>query len=176
MGKSRGKEFALDFLADVAGGFIQAVALHCFIDNIDIAPGGLQRYNDPAQPSDEPADRYTDIFDQHPASDRVLDLSGGRKRAIKTLKTVAIMTVILDGLVTPYFPVYSGTRWCPAFSGSAQRGSAWRSYLCAFHNGWRRYRREASQKFRPHMQTGRRCIAGYGSRDHSPVHGGVPEY
>ena len=39
MGKTRGKEFALDFLADVAGGFIQAVALHCFIDNIDIAPG-----------------------------------------------------------------------------------------------------------------------------------------
>ena len=32
MGKTRGKEFALDFLADVAGGFIQAVALHCFAD------------------------------------------------------------------------------------------------------------------------------------------------
>ena len=40
MEKMRGKELALDLLADVAGGFVQAVALHCFINNIDIAPGG----------------------------------------------------------------------------------------------------------------------------------------
>ena len=40
MEKMREKELALDLLADVAGGFVQAVALHCFINNIDIAPGG----------------------------------------------------------------------------------------------------------------------------------------
>ena len=39
MEKMREKELALDLLADVAGGFVQAVALHCFINNIDIAPG-----------------------------------------------------------------------------------------------------------------------------------------
>ena len=38
MEKMREKELALDLLADVAGGFVQAVALHCFINNIDIAP------------------------------------------------------------------------------------------------------------------------------------------
>ena len=37
MEKMRGKELALDLLADVAGGFVQAVALHCFINNIDVA-------------------------------------------------------------------------------------------------------------------------------------------
>ena len=42
MEKMRGKELALDLLADVAGGFVQAVALHCFINNIDIAPGGAR--------------------------------------------------------------------------------------------------------------------------------------
>ena len=42
MTKIRGKvkELWLDFLYDIAGGFLQAVALHCFIDSIDIAPGG----------------------------------------------------------------------------------------------------------------------------------------
>ena len=38
--KGRGKEFALDLLYDVVGGFLQAIGLHCFIDSIDIAPGG----------------------------------------------------------------------------------------------------------------------------------------
>lgn len=38
--KGRAKELWLDFLYDVAGGFLQAVGLHCFIDSIDIAPGG----------------------------------------------------------------------------------------------------------------------------------------
>ena len=33
MEKMREKELALDLLADVAGGFVQAVALHCFINN-----------------------------------------------------------------------------------------------------------------------------------------------
>ena len=38
--RGRVKELWLDFLYDIAGGFLQAVALHCFIDSIDIAPGG----------------------------------------------------------------------------------------------------------------------------------------
>ena len=38
--KGKGKEFALDLLYDIIGGFLQAIGLHCFIDSIDIAPGG----------------------------------------------------------------------------------------------------------------------------------------
>ena len=130
MGKTRGKEFALDFLADVAGGFIQAVALHCFIDNIDIAPGGasgmailLNRL------TSLPIGTLTFLINIPLLIASWIYL--GKEKTIKTLKTVAIMTVILDGLVTPYFPVYSGTRWCPAFFGECSWGSAWRSYLCA---------------------------------------------
>ena len=74
MEKMRGKELALDLLADVAGGFVQAVALHCFINNIDIAPGG-------ASGMAILLNRLTNLpigtqIDQYSASDRVLDLSG----------------------------------------------------------------------------------------------------
>ena len=56
--RGRVKELWLDFLYDIAGGFLQAVALHCFIDSIDIAPGGatglailLNRFTDSGTPS-----------------------------------------------------------------------------------------------------------------------------
>ena len=104
MGKTRAKGFALDFLADVAGGFIQAVALHCFIDNIDIAPGGasgmailLNRL------TSLPIGTLTFLINIPLLIASWIYL--GKEKTIKTLKTVAIMTVILDGLVTPYFPV-----------------------------------------------------------------------
>ena len=41
----------------------------------------------------------------------------GKEKTIKTLKTVVIMTVILDGLVTPYFPVYSGDKMVSCLFG-----------------------------------------------------------
>ncbi len=156
----------------MAGGFIQAVALHCFIDNIDIAPGGasgmailLNRL------TSLPIGTLTFLINIPLLIASWIYL--GKEKTIKTLKTVAIMTVILDGLVTPYFPVYSGTRWCPAFWSAHGDQPGGRIYA-RFHNGWRRYRREALEV--PPAHADRKGCHGYGSRDHSPVHGGVPEY
>ena len=42
MGKEKGRirELFLDLVFDIVGGFLQAIGLHCFIDSINIAPGG----------------------------------------------------------------------------------------------------------------------------------------
>lgn len=120
MEKMRGKELALDLLADVAGGFVQAVALHCFINNIDIAPGGasgmailLNRL------TNLPIGTLTFLINIPLLIASWIYL--GKEKTIKTLKTVAIMTVILDGLVTPYFPVYSGDKMVSCLFGGVSR-------------------------------------------------------
>ena len=157
MGKTRGKEFALDFLADVAGGFIQAVALHCFIDNIDIAPGGasgmailLNRL------TSLPIGTLTFLINIPLLIASWIYL--GKEKTIKTLKTVAIMTVILDGLVTPYFPVYSGDKMVSCLFGGVLMGI---SLAVVFMRGSTTGDIAAKllQKFRPHMQTGKAVMA-----------------
>lgn len=100
----------------------------------------------------------------------------GKEKTIKTLKTVAIMTVILDGLVTPYFPVYSGDKMVSCLFGGVLMGiSLAVVFMRGSTTGWRRYRREAFTEVPP-AHADRKGCHGYGSRDHSPVHGGVPEY
>ena len=69
----------------------------------------------------------------------------GKEKTIKTLKTVVIMTVILDGLVTPYFPVYSGDLAVIFMRGSTTGGGDIAAKLL--------------QKYCPHMQTGKAIMA-----------------
>ena len=159
MGKTRGKEFALDFLADVAGGFIQAVALHCFIDNIDIAPGGasgmailLNRL------TSLPIGTLTFLINIPLLIASWIYL--GKEKTIKTLKTVAIMTVILDGLVTPYFPVYSGDKMVSCLFGGVLMGiSLAVVFMRGSTTGGGDIAAKLLQKFRPHMQTGKAVMA-----------------
>ena len=159
MGKTRGKEFALDFLADVAGGFIQAVALHCFIDNIDIAPGGasgmailLNRL------TSLPIGTLTFLINIPLLIASWIYL--GKEKTIKTLKTVAIMTVILDGLATPYFPVYSGDKMVSCLFGGVLMGiSLAVVFMRGSTTGGGDIAAKLLQKFRPHMQTGKAVMA-----------------
>lgn len=92
--RGRVKELWLDFLYDIAGGFLQAVALHCFIDSIDIAPGGatglailLNRF------TSLPIGILTFAVNVPLLIAAWIYL--GKGRTIKTLKTVAVLTVIL---------------------------------------------------------------------------------
>ena len=159
MEKMREKELALDLLADVAGGFIQAVALHCFIDNIDIAPGGasgmailLNRL------TSLPIGTLTFLINIPLLIASWIYL--GKEKTIKTLKTVAIMTVILDGLVTPYFPVYSGDKMVSCLFGGVLMGiSLAVVFMRGSTTGGGDIAAKLLQKFRPHMQTGKAVMA-----------------
>ena len=159
MEKMRGKELALDLLADVAGGFVQAVALHCFINNIDIAPGGasgmailLNRL------TKLPIGTLTFLINIPLLIASWIYL--GKEKTIKTLKTVAIMTVILDGLVTPYFPVYSGDKMVSCLFGGVLIGiSLAVIFMRGSTTGGGDIAAKLLQKYCPHMQTGKAVMA-----------------
>ena len=84
----------------------------------------------------------------------------GKEKTIKTLKTVAIMTVILDGLVTPYFPVYSGDKMVSCLFGGVLMGiSLAVVFMRGSTTGGGDIAAKLLQKFRPHMQTGKAVMA-----------------
>lgn len=128
--RGRVKELWLDFLYDIAGGFLQAVALHCFIDSIDIAPGGatglailLNRF------TSLPIGILTFAVNVPLLIAAWIYL--GKGRTIKTLKTVAVLTVILDFIITPYVPVYTGDKMVSCIFGGVLMGPVWPWCSCA---------------------------------------------
>ena len=103
------KEFGKDILYDTASAFVQAVGVHCFIEPCMIAPGGasgialLINYL-----SGLPIGALTFAINIP-----LLILSYiflGKSMTLKTLKTVVIMSVVLDAFVSPLFPQYMGDR------------------------------------------------------------------
>ena len=155
----RVRENILDFLADVAGGLIQAVALHCFINNIDIAPGGasglailLNRL------TNLPIGTLTFAINIPLLIASWICL--GKAKTVKTIKTVAVMTVILDGIVTPYVPVYTGDKMVSCLFGGVLLGiSLAVVFMRGSTTGGGDIAAKLIQKYRPHMQTGKAVMA-----------------
>ena len=152
--RGRVKELWLDFLYDIAGGFLQAVALHCFIDSIDIAPGGatglailLNRF------TSLPIGILTFAVNVPLLIAAWIYL--GKGRTIKTLKTVAVLTVILDFIITPYVPVYTGDKMVSCIFGGVLMGASLAMvFMRGSTTGGGDIAAKLLQKYRPHMQKG----------------------
>ena len=108
MGKEKGRirELFLDLVFDIVGGFLQAIGLHCFIDSINIAPGGatgmailINRL------TGLPLGSLTFLINIPLLAAAWFCL--GKARAVKTLKTVFILRTRsrLSPLWWPTFPV-----------------------------------------------------------------------
>ena len=151
--KGRGKEFALDLLYDIVGGFLQAIGLHCFIDSIDIAPGGatglailLNRF------THLPLGTLTFMINIPLLIASWIWL--GKSRTLKTFKTVAILTLILDFIVTPYVPIYTGDKLVSYIFGAVMVGASLAVvFMRGSTTGGGDIMAKLLQKFRPHMQT-----------------------
>lgn len=79
----------------------------------------------------------------------------GKSRTLKTLKTVFILTVILDFVVTPYVPVYTGDRMVSCIFGGVLVGASLAVvFMRGSTTGGGDIAAKLLQKFRPHMQTG----------------------
>lgn len=152
--KTSARELTLDLLYDIAGGFLQAVGLHCFIDSIDVAPGGatgiailLNRF------TSLPIGTLTFLVNIPLllASWKWL----GKARTIKTMKTVLILTLILDWIVTPYVPVYTGDKMVSCIFGGVLMGASLAVvFMRGSTTGGGDIAAKLLQKFHPHMQTG----------------------
>lgn len=152
-GKVRGREIAFDVLYDILGGFLQAIGLHCFIDSIDIAPGGatglailLNRF------THLPLGTLTFMINIPLLIASWIWL--GKSRTLKTLKTVVILTVILDLIVAPYIPVYQGDKLVSCIFGAVLVGASLAVvFMRGSTTGGGDIMAKLLQKFRPHMQT-----------------------
>lgn len=148
------KEFSLDLLSDVTGGFLQAIGLHCFIDSIDIAPGGatgmailINRL------IGLPIGILTFLINIPLLAASWIWL--GKSRTFKTLKTVFILTVILDFVITPYVPIYTGDKMVSCIFGGVLVGASLAVvFMRGSTTGGGDIAAKLLQKFRPHMQTG----------------------
>ncbi len=154
MNNSRAKEYATDILYDIAAGFLQGISIHCFINPIDIVPGG-------ASGLAILINRFTGLgigmltflinIPLLIASWFLLSHS----RTLKTLKTVVILTFILDFIVTPFFPVYAGDKMVSTLFGGVFMGASLAIvFMRGSTTGGGDIAAKLLQKFRPHMQTG----------------------
>lgn len=151
--KGKAKEFTLDILYDILSGFLQAIGLHCFIDSIDIAPGGatgmailLNRF------TNLPIGTLTFMINIPLLIASWIWL--GKSRTLKTFKTVAILTFILDFIVTPYIPIYHGDKLVSCIFGAVMVGASLAVvFMRGSTTGGGDIMAKLLQKFRPHMQT-----------------------
>lgn len=157
--RERAKDLWIDFIYDIASGFLQAIGLHCFIDSIDIAPGGatgmailLNRL------CDLPIGTLTFLINIPLLIASWIYL--GKSKTIKTMKTVVILTLILDFIVTPYVPVYAGDKMVSCIFGGVLVGASLALvFMRGSTTGGGDIAAKLLQKFRPHMQTGSAVMA-----------------
>ena len=101
---------ALDFLGYVAGAFIYAIGLVCFMKPANIAPGGVSGISI----------ILNYIWEWMPLGTTSLVINIpliilawfylGKRFTIKTLVALALSSFMTDAIVTPLFPVYAGDR------------------------------------------------------------------
>lgn len=122
MKKSRFMTITTDILFDIAGSFALAVGIFCFAESADIAPGGISgiaimlKYL-----FGLPVGIMTFVINIP-----LLLLAWkymGRVFTLKTLRTLIFNTIILDYVVTPWFPQYAGDRMLSSVFGGICMGA-----------------------------------------------------
>lgn len=116
------KEWGTDFAYDFAGASLQALGVWCFIEPCMIAPGGVSGaallIN---HLTGAPVGALTLFLNIPLLISSWLFLN--RKTTWKTIRTVLIMTVVLDGVATPLLPQYTGDRLIGAGFGGMLMGA-----------------------------------------------------
>ncbi|MEY8394356.1 YitT family protein [Lachnospiraceae bacterium 45-P1] len=103
------RETGKDLIYDFFGAFLQALGTWCFIEPCRIAPGGVSGIALLINfITGFPVGTLTFILNIPLLISAWILLD--RKMVMKTIQTVAVMTVVLDLVVTPLFPQYIGDR------------------------------------------------------------------
>lgn len=121
MGESKLKKMSLDLLFDILGSVVYAVGLHCFTVPNRIAPGGVSGLSTILNYLWGAPIGLTSFLINVPLlllAFRFL----GRAFALRTLRTVVVMSVLLDS-VAPFLPAYTGNPILAALFGGACMGA-----------------------------------------------------
>lgn len=120
--KFEGKERALDLIFEVCGIFIMSIGIHCFLVPTNIAPGGISGVAILIQYLwGLPIGMMSFVINVP-----IFILSWkylGRKYTFQSLGAVLLSTVILDYIVTPWLPMYTGERLIGSLFGGVFMGT-----------------------------------------------------
>ena len=120
--KFQGRERVLDLIFEVGGIFIMSVGIHCFLVPANIAPGGISGVAILIQYLwGLPIGMMTFVINVpiFALSWRYL----GRKYTLQSFGAVLLSTVILDYIVTPWLPMYTGERLIGSLFGGVFMGT-----------------------------------------------------
>lgn len=116
------RKFLKETLYDIAGSFALAIGLYCFAEKVNIAPGGVSgiaimiRYL-----TGLPIGLLTLIMNVPLLIIAYKFL--GRDFALRTIRTVVLNTIIIDSVITPFFPQYAGDRLLGSLFGGVCTGA-----------------------------------------------------
>ena len=120
--ESNVKKWGKDLAYDLMGSLLQAFGVWCFIEPCMIAPGGASGFalliN---HMTGLPVGTLTLIINVPLLISAYIFLD--KKIALKTVRTVILMTLILDGCVSPWIPQYIGDRLISSVFGGILVGA-----------------------------------------------------
>lgn len=118
-----GKDLVIDLLFDLVASFLLGIGIYSFIEPVNIAPGGVSGLSLIIKYLwDVPIGAMSVIINIP-----LLILSFrylGKRFTLNSMRTLLISSIILDLVVTPYFPQYTGDRMLGAVYGGVFVGLA----------------------------------------------------
>lgn len=120
--KLKNRERILDLIYEIGGLFVMAIGIHCFLVPANIAPGGVSGIAIMTQYLwNLPIGMMTFVINVP-----IFLLSWkrlGKKYTVQSLSAVLLSSVILDYIVTPWLPMYTGERLMGALFGGIFSGA-----------------------------------------------------
>lgn len=116
------KDFFKDLLHDILGSLLYGTGIVCFFNSCNIAPGGVSGISIMLNFLFGAPIGITGLLINVP-----IIIAGylklGKSMMTKTLKTILITTIIIDCVITPFFPVYKNDRMLSALFGGLLLGT-----------------------------------------------------
>ena len=115
-------KFLKDFIYNIAGAFLVAVGIYSFSEKINVAPGGVSGIAIMVKYLTGLPIGGVSLLINIPLLIIAYKFMG-RQFAIKTVYAILIYTVVIDSVVTPFFPQYEGDRMLGAIFGGVLIGA-----------------------------------------------------
>lgn len=111
-----------DWLADIIGSLLLGIGIFCFAEKMNIAPGGVSGIAIMVKYLTSLPVGLVSFVINLPlliAAYRFI----GKKFAARTVRTVIIFSLLLDGVIMPFFPQYAGDRMVGSIFGGVCMGA-----------------------------------------------------
>ncbi len=115
-------KFLKDIIYNIAGAFLVAVGIYSFSEKINVAPGGVSGIAIMVKYLTGLPVGGVSLFINIPLLIIAYKFMG-KQFTVKTVYAILIYTVVIDSVVTPFFPQYEGDRMLGAIFGGVLIGA-----------------------------------------------------